>query len=606
MNRKMIWHTALLALVASGACLSSAVAKPHDIQADTWTAIDALGRSLPGYSECGPRKADRTVAMFYFVTHNQNGANRGPYNVTEIMAVDPVNPHWGGGTHYWGEPEQGYYIMQDEWVIRRHARMLTDAGVDVIVLDNTNDVIYPEVFHFIAKVFRKMRAEGEPTPQIACLASERSVQMLWDQIYSRGLYAELWFQWKGKPLLMFGQHIIGDRKQMNDVQFAPAITDFFTIRQAWAWTTLRWYDDGHDEWPWIDHYPQAVGWHESPARAEYVPVAVAEHPLSNIGRSFFDGVEPPLDQYGLTPFTAEGRYFGQQWQRALEVDPELVFVTGWNEWTAGQMTRSEADYTEEMRRWNFFPGARCGREGHEVKMGESYFIDQYNQEFSRDIEPMKGGHTDNYYYQLMANVRRYKGVDPPVVAGAPQTIDLDGAFDQWVAVEAIYYDHKGDTYHRNAPGNFAAGPYVDTTGRNDMVECRVARDDRSVVFYVQTAEVLSPYTDPLWMLLFIDTDANSATGWQGYDLLLNAQVVDDHTTMLKRYDQGAWHDVQQVEYRTEGNRMMVSVPRTMFPSTKLLFDFHWADGIQKLDDINELLLHGDQAPSRRANYRYAE
>ena len=222
----------------------------RDLQADTWVATDALGRTLPGYAECGPRKTNRTVAMFYFVTHNQNGAKDGPYNVTEILKADPVNPKWGGGVHYWGEPEAGYYSMTDEWIIRRHARMLSDAGVDLIVLDNTNDNIYKDVFVFIAEVFRKMRSEGETTPQIACLASQNSVQQLWDQIYSRGLYADLWFRWKGKPLLMFGQHIIGGRQQMDDVRFPKEIRDFFTIRQSWAWTTLRWYDDGHDEWPW--------------------------------------------------------------------------------------------------------------------------------------------------------------------------------------------------------------------------------------------------------------------------------------------------------------------------------------------------------------------
>ena len=81
---------------------------------------------------------------------------------------------------------------------------MCDAGVDLIVLDNTNDHIYEDVFCFIADVFRRMRAEGEPTPQIACLASQKSVELLWDKIYSRGLYAGLWFRWKGKPLLLLG------------------------------------------------------------------------------------------------------------------------------------------------------------------------------------------------------------------------------------------------------------------------------------------------------------------------------------------------------------------------------------------------------------------
>ena len=35
-----------------------------------------------------------------------------------------------------------------------------------------------------------------------------------------------------------------------------------------------------------------------------------------------------------------------------------------------------------------------------TKLGErsSYFVGQLNHDFSRDLEPMKGGHTDNHYY----------------------------------------------------------------------------------------------------------------------------------------------------------------------------------------------------------------
>lgn len=577
-----------------------------DLRSDTWTATDALGRALPGFDECGPRKGNRVVGMFYFVTHNNNGAKQGPFDVTKILAADPEHPQWGGGTHYWGEPEAGYYIMKDEWIIRRHARQLCDAGVDLIVLDNTNDHIYEDVFRFIADVFRRMRAEGEPTPQIACLASQKSVELLWDKIYSRGLYADLWFRWKGKPLLLFGQHVTGNRQQVNDVRFPKAITDFFTIRQSWAWTTLRWYDDGHDEWPWVDHYPQSVGWSESPDRAEYVPVAVAEHPLSNIGRSFHDGVQPETDRYDVTPDTDKGLYFAEQWSRALEVDPEFVFVTGWNEWTVGQMTRRHEDYDEEMRQWDFFPGANCGKGGRKIEMGESYFIDQYNQEYSRDIEPMKGGHGDNYYYQLMAAVRRYKGVAEPVAAGPEQTIDLNGGFDQWKQVESSYFDHVGDTYHRDSPGNFAAGPYVNRTGRNDIVESKVARDDRFVYFYVRTADPLTPHTDPLWMLLFIDADGDHSTGWEGYDLLVNESLHDGRRTGVRTYGRDDWGKPATIDYRYEGNELMVAVPRKFFGSGKLSFDFHWADGIQKLGDIDEFLLNGDQAPSRRANYHFEE
>ena len=496
--------------------------------------------------------------------------------------------------------------MHDEWVIRRHARMLADAGVDVIILDHTNDNIYFDVFVFIADVFRKMRAEGERTPQIVCLASEKSVEKLWDKIYSRGLYADLWFYWKGKPLLLFGHHVIPGRPEVDDVRFPKAITDFFTIKQSWAWTTLKWYTDGKDEWPWVDHYPQSVGWSESPGRAEFVPVAVAEHPLSNIGRSFYNGVQPPANRYDATEDTDKGLYFEQQWQRALEVDPEFVFVTGWNEWTAGQMTRKKQDYEDEMRIWDFFPGAKPGKGGREVRMGESYFIDQYNQEYSRDIEPMKDGHSDNYYYQLIANIRKYKGVAQPEPAGKKRTIDINGSFSQWDDVTKTYYDHAGDTYHRNSPGNYAAGPYINNTGRNDIIESKVARDDKNVYFYVKTAADLTPHTDPCWMLLFIDSDANPTTGWEGYDLLVNQEFSNDKTSTVKVFENGKWTKPQKIAFRYEGNQLMMSIPRSCFKYIRLAFNFHWADNIEKLGDINEFFMNGDHAPSRRATYRFEE
>ena len=75
--------------------------------------------------------------------------------------------------------------------------------------------------------------------------------------------------------------------------------------------------------------------------------------------------------------------------------PPFVMVTGWNEWIAG----------------------RFGKPG-----GPPEFVDQFDQEFSRDIEPMQGGHGDNYYWQLISNVRRYKGAPPIPRASAAKSI----------------------------------------------------------------------------------------------------------------------------------------------------------------------------------------
>jgi len=611
-NNKIMRHILTLFIVILTFCVS-AQNKPgkqiRKLHVDQWVVTDALDRKLPTYDECGPVKKDRYVGMFYFVTHNHPGG-RGPFDVSKIIKADPENPQWGTGAHYWGEPETGYYLSSEKWMLRRHAQQLSDAGVDVIILDVTNDETYPNDYISICEVFTEMRKMGENTPQIAFLGSEISVNTLWNEFYTKNLYPELWFYWKGKPLILFGQHEIPQRKKNNDVVFSDDIYNFFSFRQSWAWTSLPWYQScpyGKDKWPWVDHYPQAVGWHESPKQAEMVPVAVAQHPLSNIGRSFHNYNQPETDKYDLTSETDKGLCFEEQWSRALEVDPEFVFVTGWNEWSAGVVTMGK-DINKSLEKFAFYPGAHLGKAGKKLKEGDHYFIDQYNQEYSRDIEPMVGGHTDNYYYQLMANIRKYKGMEKPVSANTPQSVNIRGNFKQWDNVDVEYFDHIGDTEHRNSPGEGQAGPYVNTSGRNDLAKMKVAYDKSSIYFYAETRESLSPSSDKNWMLLFIDADQNKETGWEGYDVVINSKVPDNKsTTMTWLNKDGTYGKSVVIPFQKRDNKLMIKVNRAdLNLKGNLAVDFHWADNIEKIGDITEFFINGDNAPERRANYRFQQ
>ena len=76
--------------------------------------------------------------------------------------------------------------------------------------------------------------------------------------------------------------------------------------------------------------------------------------------------------------------------------------------------------------------------GWTLEPGQSYFVDAYNQEYNRDIEPMQGGHTDNYYYQMISYIRRYKGVREPPTARRDYAIAIDGRFEDWRSVEPEY------------------------------------------------------------------------------------------------------------------------------------------------------------------------
>ncbi|MCS6777989.1 MAG: hypothetical protein RMJ43_10270 [Chloroherpetonaceae bacterium] len=555
-----------------------------------WPATDALGRELPLASEVGPPRKDRFVGIFYFLWHdNPDIASPywpGPYDVSRILQKDPDalrkpdSPYWGpiGMFHYWGEPLYGYYHGADPWVLRRHAHLLAEAGVDVLIFDTTNALTYRPIYMRLCEVFRQVRKEGGRTPQITFMVNTQAretAEKIYNELYRPGLYRELWFHWRGKPLMI-----------CDPEQATPELRRFFTLRRAhWPFTMVN----TPYAWHWEATYPQPYGYTEDPGRPEQVNVSVAQNlrisdgRVTNMssgearGRSFHDGRvdrAPDAVLYGYN--------FQEQWKRALELDPPFVMVTGWNEWIAG--------------RW--------GEPG-----GPLVFVDQFDQEHSRDIEPMKGGHGDNYYYQLVANVRRYKGAAPLPRPSGLRTIQIDADFQQWRSVRPEFRSTFGESVPRDHVG--IGGPhYTDRTGRNDIVACKVAQDATHIYFYVRTAEPITPHTDPNWMWLLIDTDKDPRNGWEGFDFIVNYTVQSADTTWLERSIGGwQWERVAPVRYRAEGREMHLAIPRAALglPEGRkhVRIDFKWIDNAQRPGDIMDCYVSGDAAPPGRFRYRYA-
>ena len=130
-----------------------------------------------------------------------------PYDNSIILRDPPGQRKWGPAMayHHWGESLYGYYVADDEWVIRRNAQLLADAGVDVIIFDVTNALHYHDIYMNLLRVYSDIRKAGGKTPAISFLtntAHDQVVQALYRDLYSKGLYKDLWFYWKGKPLVM--------------------------------------------------------------------------------------------------------------------------------------------------------------------------------------------------------------------------------------------------------------------------------------------------------------------------------------------------------------------------------------------------------------------
>lgn len=560
--------------------------KYRDLQSDTWVATDAFGHVAPIEATARSARKDKFVGIFYFIWQSRSDE---VYDNSKAIAANPADPKYGprSAFHWWGEPAVGYFRADDPWVARKNLQMLGDAGVDVLILDATNAFTYPNDVQTLCDTAEQMRHEGFKTPDIAFITHSgtvKTVTTLYNTYYALGLYKDLWFLWDGKPL------ILGD-KAANDhgETLGPKIVDFFTWRYSWAW------DPGKDKWQWIDKYPQRSGWHDNPSKPEEMPVSIAGHPIDNLGRSYHSdetwgkGTEPPVDQYHATSESVKGLQFAQQWKQALKVDPEFIFVTGWNEWIAQR----------------FVSGADGGPTflGRKLRPGETFFVDNYNEEFSRDAMPMKGRYGDNYYMQLVDGIRRFKGVRPIAVSHDFHTIALDN-FDAWSKVTPEYLDAIGDVTHRDWDG-WKGHHYTNAMGRNDIVSAKVACDAKNIYFYVHTQEKLTPHTDLNWMQLLIDSDQDAKTGWHGYDFVVNSKVVSAAQTTLRRLSDGkTW----PVAYRVYGDEMMIVIPRPLIGQANLnetAFDFHWADNVPVgSGDIADWWYDGDSAPDGRFNYRY--
>lgn len=585
MNSHRIYHFVISALFCCAAFYVCAADTPSSrVPGSAWPATDGLGRVLPGQSETGPCKAGRFVGIFYFLWMGSHGtADYGPHDVSKILDKDPdaltksSSPPWGkhGRYHFWGEPLYGYYVSHDPWVIRRHAYLLSDAGIDVLIFDSTNAVTYRNVYSTILDVFSKLKKKGEAVPQVTFMLNTqagKTADRLYKDLYRPGRHKDLWFYWKGKPLL------ICDPKEAGE-----EVRSFFTLRRAhWPFTQVN----TPYAWHWEAAYPQAYGFTDDPKVPEQVNVSVAQNlrradgRVTNMssgqarGRSFHNGRvdrRPGAVDYG---FNAE-----EQWKHALSLAPPFVMVTGWNEWIAGRWSR---------------PGSPV------------IFVDQYNQEYSRDIEPAKHAHQDHYYYQLVANVRRYKGVPPLPAPSPPKTMPLAGDFTAWKSVAPLYRDHVDEVLPRDFRG---AGDthYTNRTGRNDFVALKVARDARFVYFYAQTAEAVTAQTGDAWMMLLIDRDRNANTGWQGYDMIINRSVIDARTTWLEINAEGwTWTKHEKVRFAVRGNELCIACPRSVFRTEGrgISFDFKWVDNMQRKGDVMDLYVSGDCAPEGRFRYSY--
>ncbi|GDY13660.1 hypothetical protein LBMAG53_25380 [Planctomycetota bacterium] len=578
-----------------------------------WPARDGLGRDVVCSGDPGarPPRTDKYVGIFYFGWHPPEPAQKtnalrapGPWNVTEVLLANPKAlgqyDTWPGpanapkaprqkgespfgGMFHWNEPLYGYYLLTDPWVIDRHLRQLSDLGVDFLLMDATNGLIYEENYGVLLDRIVFYRKQGRRVPEAAFMLNtetKKTFDRLWKAFYASGRWDAAWFQWKGRPL------ISADRSQI-----AKEMHDKFTFR-ATIWPVGK----NHQGFAWMLGHPQPYGYDTDPKRPESVSVSAAQNlkikggspgVQSNgdcRGRSFHDGKQP----VGLLPpypeMTLQGLNFSEQFAHALTLDPELIFVTSWNEWTAGRW----------IDNWG---------------KGPAQFCDQFTDEYSRDLEMSKGPLADHYVHQLADRIRRFKGVpEIPRASGlVPLSAKPDGPFAPWKQVVPVFTDWRDKILERDHPG-YGSLHYRDQSGRNNLVQAQVACDTTNLAFRIECAAPIALPDGAKRIWLFLDTDQNPGTGWEGYDVIINRLDPSGRELSVERHDtKFAWHAIGSAQFRLSGNALELLVDRKLLGlqgESLPRFDFKWADNLQKPGDVMDFYLSGDVAPGGRFRYRF--
>lgn len=558
--------------------------------AANYAGIDHLGRSLVSYEEAGPLKPDKQVGLFYYLWHGAHGTE-GPYDVTKIEQQDPQaldhpdSPLWPNPLFppmfHWGEPLWGYYLSDDEWVLRRQIQLFIDAGIDLLYFDTTNYYHYRDCTEKLFPILAELRSRGIAAPKFCYyMAPEPNVLgaanviNVWNEYYKTGRFRECWFEWEGKPLMC----------AHPDRPYPQEVRDFFTWRKptwgsggvnTWSWWAIEqdvsYSDRGRPEMMAVTvgspAFPPELRSQWDDAMAEkflYHGCSEAHFGRPTQSRSWHDGkldTRENAAHYGL--------HFQDQIDWALDpkrADVPVAFICQWNEWLMPFRTKKMSGW-ENIKHWLLF-------------------MDEYNMENSRDIEPMNGGYMDAYYFQMMNFVRRFKGLPPPAKATHQYAIALDGDFSEWDAVSPVYVEMTGDCAPRDHRGYDAAGIYRNYTGRNEFRRLKIATDGVTVFFYAETVKALTHSTDRNWMNLFIKVPGGK-TDAMGY-----THRIDVTTPGVKCVHRD--------------NQLVYAVPAVMLgiDATKSFrLEFKWSDNRQR-DDVMDFYVNGDAAPRGRINWLF--
>ncbi|MBU6454950.1 MAG: hypothetical protein KGS72_24485 [Cyanobacteria bacterium REEB67] len=340
----------------------------------------------PGFYRSVDASPERKIGILYFLWHAPASASpryrpSGTiFDNTQILAGDgtwgPVNTF-----HWWGKPDAGYYALaENDDLLRRHAEMLRDAGIDFVIVDSSNQpnqagsrpmIIDP--FDEMVKVWSEVPGAPKIVPWVPITGGGDMVEYF-DSVMSS--HPELSFSYKGKPLLL----AVAPKSLPESSQFKQ-LAERFTIRLMWGLQKPEKLKSG--EWsflqPCAPNFRGNQPCNQCLSSRNGVPEQISV--TAAYQRDYMSNTDP------ISRSVAVPKYGGLTFLRQLQTaynHPEVpvITITGWNEWIAQR---------------GHLPLRSGGAD--ELPNGNKIFVDEYDVKYNRDLEP--GGGLGDYYYKVL-------------------------------------------------------------------------------------------------------------------------------------------------------------------------------------------------------------
>ena len=545
-----------------------------------------------------------------------------PLYVNKFYEENPDSP--ANEYHFASEPLYGYYSMKDPWILNRHIELLTMSGIDYLMLDNTNAVVYTDATDLLLATLLKYYKQGWDVPKVSFYTNavcRSTVQQIYNRYFNKDEttyneeYEDLWLRFEGdsRPVIVGMSDKNKGSSDLFQSHAAHIINSNSDLYKFFNFFESQWPNcTPNDELglPWMASWGNAP----MPNLNGNIATSVIQHDngvyassKTGCGSRGYYGQGTTVDGLNINPDwrkndNLEGQLNSARKWIGTNIEIKNIIVTGWNEWIAvknpvgspahpvqGQLSSTVDQYTQK----------------------NVFFVDTYNAEFSRDME-MGKEYGDTPYKQLLRHAREVKfGAGVKYIMETATISDITN-LTLWDNVKTEYADFIGDAMARD--GENASGydhAYIDNSNRNDIVSIKVVNDGINVYFLITTNEDITAHTagDLGWMNLMISTGSTTNNKFMGYDYIINRTPNASGKTSIERCTTAntyAWENVGEADYFVSGKQMVVKIPVDALgiDASDISFSFKVTDNVTAPEDAMSYYIYGDCAPIGTIGYAY--